>query len=189
MALCEIDFSEILTHLRRNIVELELAIDFFFGAAGDRFFSFKRGEAVFIERISHLERSLAQGNVVRLRPREVLHGSAERFRRKKPHVDLHPTAEMEADLVIAASNDIHDRRIFRDICNRLLTTFFAAARLASDQDVEVANRFASAAQRPGGSDLVDALELLNVGSQFLTFEFSSVNQESTTDAAIILDRL
>ena len=41
------------------------------------------------------------------RSSEVLHGSAERFRGKQAHVDLHAVAHVEADLIVAAGDHIH----------------------------------------------------------------------------------
>ena len=91
-----------------------------------------------------------------LRSGEVLHGRAERLRRQQAHVDLHAAAQVEADLVVAAGDDVHQRRILRDVGDGLLAAFFGGAGFAGDQDVEIADGVAAAAQRSGGRDLVDA---------------------------------
>ncbi len=66
MILREVDFAEILAHFGRDVVEFQLGVNFFFCLPCNRFLAFERGEAVFVERVSHLECALAQGDVVRL---------------------------------------------------------------------------------------------------------------------------
>ena len=189
MLLRQVDLAEVLAHLRRNVVELQLGVDFFFGLAGDRLLAFERGQAVFVQRVSHLQRALAQGHVVRLRSGEVLHGRAERFRRQQAHVDLHAAAQVEADLVVAAGDDVHQRRILRDVGDGLLASFFGGAGFSGDENVEIADGLAAAAQRSGGRDLVDAGILLEICREFFGFGFGGVDQEAAADAAIVLDGL
>jgi hypothetical protein len=76
---------------------------------------FKVREAVFVEGVTHFEGALAQGDVVSLRSGEVLHGRAERFRRKQANVHLQIAAQAEADFVVALGDDVHERRIFCDV--------------------------------------------------------------------------
>ena len=64
----EVDLAQILAHLRRNVVELELGVDLFFCLAGDGLLAFERGQAVLVERVSHFEGALAQGDVVAFDP-------------------------------------------------------------------------------------------------------------------------
>ncbi len=146
MVLRQVDFAEVLAHLRRNVVELELAVDFLFGSSSDRFLTFQSGQAVLVQRVSHLESALAQGNVVSLGSGEVLHGRAEGFRRKQTNINLQAVAQVKADLVVAAGDDVHQRRILCDVGDGLLARGFATAGLASDENVEIANGFAATTQ-------------------------------------------
>ncbi len=118
---------------------------------------------------------------------EVLHGGAEGFGRKQAHVDLQAAAQVEADLVVAADDDVHERRILRDVGNGLLASCFGGAGLAGDEDVEIADGFAAAAQGSGGRDFVDAGKLLDVGGELLALDLGGVDQIAATDAAIVLD--
>src|SRR6478672_2284909 len=96
---------------------------------------------------------------------------------------------MEADLIVSASDDVHDRRILCDIRDGFLPRGFTAASFASDQDIEITHSIASTAQGACGSDCVDAIEFLDISGELLTFEFSCVNKEAPTNAAIIFNRL
>ena len=146
-----VDFAQVFAQLGRNVVELELGVDFFFGFSRDRLFGVERGQAVLAEGVTHLQRALAQGHVVGFRAGEILHGGAEGFGRQKAHVHLHAAAQTKADFVLAAGDDFHQAGKFDDVLDQLLAGGVIAAGLARNQDVEVADRFASAAQRTGGS--------------------------------------
>ena len=183
----QIDFAEILAHLGWNVVELELRVDFFFSFARDRLLTLERGQAVFVQGVAHFQRALAQGDVVGFRSGEVLHGRAERIRRQKPHVDLHAAAQVEADLVVAAGDHVHERRVLRDVSDRLLAVFLVAAGFARDEDVEIAHGFAPAAQRSGGRDLVDAGIFLEIFGELVGFGLGGVDQEAAADAAVVFD--
>ena len=105
----EIDFAEIFAQLGRDVIELQLGVDFLFGFAGDRLFIFQPSQAVFVQRVAHLERALAQGDVVGFRASEVLHGGAERVRREQTDIHLHATSQAEADFIVAPGDDVHER--------------------------------------------------------------------------------
>ena len=77
------DLSEVLAQFRRDEVEFELGVNLFFALSCHRLLGFKIGQTVFAEREAHLQSTLAQGDIVRFRAGEVLHGRAERFRRQK----------------------------------------------------------------------------------------------------------
>ena len=125
-----------------------------------------------------------------LRSGEVLHGGAERFGRQQADVDLHAAAQVEADFVVAAGDDVHERRILGDVGDGLLAAFFGLVQApAGDEDVEVAYGFAAAAQRSGGRDLVDAGIFFEIGGELFGFEFGGVDEEAAADAAIVLDGL
>ena len=102
VGLGSVDFTQVFAQLGRNVVELELGVDFLFGFSGDRLFGVEFGQAVLAERVAHFQRALAQGHVVGLRAGEILHGGAEGFRRQKTHIHLHAAAQAKADFVFAA---------------------------------------------------------------------------------------
>src|SRR5579864_1925968 len=187
MILSEVDLTQVFAHLRRDVVELQFGVDLFLGFARDRLLSFQRGEAVFVQGVPHLEGALAQGDVVRLGASEVLHGGAEGVGRKQANVDLHAPTQVEADLVVATGDYVHDRRIFGDIVDGFLASGFGAAGLAGDEDVEIADGVAASAQGSGGSDFVDALELLDVGGEFVALDLGCVDEEAAADATIVFD--
>ena len=151
-----IDFTEIFAQLGRNVIELELGVNLFFGFSRDRLFGVELGQAVLAEGVAHLQRALAQGDIVGLRAGEILHGGAEGVRRQKAHIHLHAAAQAKADFVLAAGDDFHQAGKFDDVLDQLLAGRVIAAGLARDQNVEIADGFASAAQRAGGSYLFHA---------------------------------
>ncbi len=73
--------------------------------------------------------------------------------------------------------------------DRLLAAFFGGAGFSGDQDVEIADGFAAAAQRSGGRDLVDAGKFLEICSELFGLFFGGVDQETPADAAIVFDGL
>ena len=48
MVLREIDLSEVLPHLGRDVVEIELGVNLFFSFSGDWRLAFERGQTVFV---------------------------------------------------------------------------------------------------------------------------------------------
>ncbi len=126
---------------------------------------------------------------MRLRSGEVLHRGAERFGGQQAYVNLHAAAQPKADLVVATGDHFHQRRILGDVGDSLLTPFFGAAGFSSDQDVEIAHAVASATQRSGRRDLVDARELAEILGQFASLLFGRVNQVAAPDAAVVLNGL
>ena len=105
-----VDFAEIFAQLGRNVVELELGVNFFLGLSGDRFFGVESGQAVLAEGVTHLQGALAQGHIVGLGAGEILHGGAEGFGRQKAHIHLHAAAQAKADFIFAAGDDFHQAR-------------------------------------------------------------------------------
>ena len=95
------DLAATLAQLGRNGVKLELAVDLIFRRAAHTFVVVQPKQPVLVQRVAHLERALAQRDVVVLGAGEVLHGGAIGFRRQHAHVHLHAAAQLEADLVIA----------------------------------------------------------------------------------------
>ena len=63
------------------------------------------------------------------------------------------------------------------------------SRLAGDQDVEVADGFASAAQRTGGGDFLHAAIIAKMLDEFIGLAFGFVEQKASGDAAVVLNGL
>ena len=129
-ALGGVDFAQVFAQFGRNVVQLELGVNFFFGFSGDRLFGVELGQAVFAEGVSHLQRALAQGDVVGLRAGEILHGGAEGFGRQEAHVHLHAAAHAKADFVFAAGDDFHEAGKLDDVVDEFLARSVVAAGLA-----------------------------------------------------------
>ena len=54
-----VQFSTVFTKLRRDVVQLEFGIDLFFGLSRDRFLCVELRQAVFAQRVAHLQGALA----------------------------------------------------------------------------------------------------------------------------------
>src|SRR5271157_1331510 len=183
------DFAEILAQLGRNPVQLELAVDFFFRCTGHALVVVESKQAIFVERQTHLECALAQRDVVVLRAGEVLHGCAIRFRRQSADVHLHSTAQLEADLVVALGEYLLNAREAQNLLDERGAPGVVNAARSGNEHVKIADGLATAAQRAGGRDLLDALDVLQVLGQFLRGAVGFVDQEASSNAAIILDCL
>src|SRR5207302_6903670 len=119
----------------------------------------------------------------------VLHGGAEGFRGEQTYVDLHAVAQVEADLVVAASDYVHQRWVLCHVGDGFLAPFFSGAGFSGDQDIKVADSFTAAAQRSGGRDLLNPGKLLDIGGDLFALDLGRVDQEASADAAIIFDGL
>ena len=183
------DLAAVLAQLRRDAVELQLAVDFVLGRAGDALVVVQAKQPVLAERVAHLQRALAQRDVVVLGAGEVLHGRAVGLRRQGAHVHLHAAAQLEADLVVALGQHFDDAGKAQDFFDQLRALLVVHAARSGDQHVEIADRLASAAQRTGGRDLLDALDVLQMLGQLLRGAVGFVEQEAPGDAAIIFNRL
>ncbi len=111
------------------------------------------------------------------------------FRRQQAHVHLHAAAQAKADFIFAAGDDLHQARKFDDVLDQLFSSVVIAAGLACDQDVEIADGFASAAQRACGRNLLDLRIIFQMVDDFLGFPFRRVEQETPGDAPVVFDGL
>ena len=82
------DLAGVLAQFRRNPVELEGVVDVFFGLAGDPFFVIDSAQAIFVQRESHLQRPLAEGDTVALGAGEILQSGSVGIWRQGADVDL-----------------------------------------------------------------------------------------------------
>ena len=184
-----LDLAAVLAQLGRDAVELELAVDFVLGRAGDALVVVQRNSPYSLSVNPILQRALAQRDVVVLGAGEVLHGRAVGFRRQGAHVHLHAAAQLEADLVVALGQHFDDAGKAQDLFDQSGALLVVHAARSGDQHVEIADRLASATQRTGRRDLLDSLDVLQMLGQLLRGAIGFVEQEAARNAAIILNRL
>ncbi len=82
------DFTRIFAKLGRDVGELELGVDFFFGFGGDGFAGFDVAQLVFVEGPAHVVRAAAKDDVVFLGAGEIEKGGADAFFGEHADVDL-----------------------------------------------------------------------------------------------------
>src|SRR5262249_50392861 len=123
--------------------------------AGNAFIGIETAEGVLAEGVSQLYRPLAEGDVVRLGAGEILQSGAKRFRCQHADVDLHSSAQFETHLVSAPHQHIDDAGKGDNAIHKRIEPLVSAA-WAGDEDIEVADSFASPAQRTRGGDLFHA---------------------------------
>ena len=70
-----------------------------------------------------------------------------------------------------------------------LASFGSGASFAGNEDVEIADGFAAAAQRSGGRDLVDAGIFREVFGELFGLGLGGIDEEAAADAAVVLDGL
>ena len=184
-----VDFTEIFAQLGRNVIQLEFGVNLFLGFSRDWFFGVEVGQAVLAEGVTHFQRALAQGHIVGLGAGEILHGCAEGVRRQKAYIHLHASAQTKADLIVSAGDDFHQAGKFDDVVDEVLAGSVIAAGLARNQDVEIADGLASAAQRSRGSYFFYPGIIAEVLDDLIGLLFGSVEQEAAGNAAIVLDGL
>src|SRR4051812_24411042 len=96
---------------------------------------------------------------------------------------------METDLVVAAGNDVHKRRVLGNISDCLLPSGLAGASFSGNQDIQIAHSLAAATKGSSGRDLVNSRELFHVGRNLLTLDFGVIKQEPSSNTTEVLDGL
>ncbi len=119
--------------------------------------SSRRSERVLVEGEAALDGALAQGDVVHLGAGEVLQGGAVAGAGEQANVDLEVVAQGEADFVLAAGEQLVDEGQGGDVLDGR-RDHLGLAGGAGDEQVEVADGLAAAAEGAGGGDLLDAGE-------------------------------
>ena len=109
-------------------------------------------------------------------PGEVEQGCAEAFLFEHAHVHLHAAFEQHAHFVLAVGELFLDARIFQEIFGHGVdVALLVAPRLHGHQQVEVADGFASAAQRTRRGDRFHLLAALrDIGDATVGFGFRGV---------------
>ena len=93
---------------------------------------------------------------------EVLHCGAEALSRERAHVHLQAFQPIShAGLVHAAAKHLLRFGVFLNMVER------SSGAWAGDQQIEISNRFLASPQTTGSFDTLDALELPELGDQFI----------------------
>ncbi len=121
-----------------------------------------------------------------LRAGEVLQRGAVAGAGQEADVDLEIVAQREADLVLAAGEQLVDQRQRGYVLDGGSDDVGLAGG-AGDEEVEVAYGLAAAAQGAGGGDLVDAGEGADEGGDALGLVERLVDAEAAGVAAVVLD--
>src|SRR4051794_7769751 len=96
---------------------------------------------------------------------------------------------MEADLIVAAGDDVHQGRVFGDIGDGFLPASLGRAGFSGDENIEIADSLAAAAEGSGGSNLVNTGKLFHVGRDLFALDLGRINQEASANPPVILNRL
>ena len=100
-----------------------------------------------------------------------------------------PPRRRKLTLFSPLSNDFHEAGKFDDVVDEFLPGAVIAAGVAGDQDIEVADGFAPAAQRTGGSYFLYAAIIAKMLDDLIGLALGGVQQKAAGDAAIVLDGL
>ena len=151
----ERDLAARLAQLGRHPVEAERVVDLGFGLSGDPPRAFE--QSVLVELVPLLLGDLAQLDVVRLGPREILQGRAVGGRLHGPQVHLQPAAQLDRGASFAFRDHV------RDVAVRGEAVHDPGARVRRDEDVQVADRLAAPPIAAGDLDLVHTAAGLEIG--------------------------
>ena len=182
------DFAAVLAQLGRNVVEVERVVDLLLGGGGDDRVVFEAEQSVLAEREAAFDGALAQGDVVHLGAGEVLQRRSVAGARQQADVDLEIVAEGEGDLVLAFGEELVDERKGGDVLDGGGDDVGLAGG-AGDEQVEVADGLAAAAQRAGGGDRLDAGERADERADALGVLAGVVDAEARGVVAVVLDAL
>ena len=180
------ELAAVLAQLGRDVVEVERVVDRLFGFGGDDLVVFEAEESVLAEGEAALDGALAQGDVVMLGAGEVLQRGAVAGAGEQADVDLQVVAQGEADLVLAAREELVDEGEGGDVLDGRGDDVGLAGG-AGDEQVEVADGLAAAAQGAGGGDGLDAGEDADEFADALGVLAGDVDAEARGVLAIVLN--
>ena len=182
------ELAAVFAELGWDVVEVEGVVDVFFGGGGDDGVVFEAEEGVLGEGEAALDGALAEGDVVVLGAGEVLQGGSVAGAGEEADVDLEVVAEGEGDFVLAAGEELVDEGQGGDVLDGGGDDVGFAGG-AGDEEVEVADGLAAAAEGAGGGDLVDAGEGADEGGDAFGVLAGVVDAEAAGVAAVVLDAL
>src|SRR6185312_2830628 len=180
------DFAVVLAEFGGNPLEAEGLVDIVFGGSGYDGAVIDAGQGVLVERVAALEGALADGYVVGLGAGEVLEGGSVGGLGQESDIDLQTIAEVEADLVLALGDEVHDGRIGGGVLDGGGHLILGAGG-AGDKDVEVAAGFAAPAEGAGGLDGVEAGKALEVVDKLVGGGLGGVDEEAAAVALVVLN--
>src|ERR1039457_4233588 len=135
------DFAGVLAQFGRDPRQAQRLVDAFLGLAGHAGIARHAEQAVLAQLQPHLHGARANGDVVVLAAREVLHGGAEVLRQQRAHVHLQAfAAHFGAGLIPAAPQPLPHPRVGDKLVERV------GGRGARHQQIEIAHRLAPAPQ-------------------------------------------
>ncbi len=141
------DLAGVLAKFGRDEVELQLGVNFLFGATGDAAFTLQRRQGIFVQRIAHIVGPATQSDVVLLGSGEIEERRAEAFLVEQTHVHLEAAVEGKAHLVLAMRQNLIDAGIFQDVFGDGVDVFLRGVAVGQGQEqIEIADSFPATAQ-------------------------------------------
>ncbi len=180
------EFAGVFAQLGWDVVEVEGVVDVGFGCGGDDDVVFDAEESVLVQGEAAFDGALAKGYVVHLGAGEVLEGGSVAGAGEEADVDLEIVAEGEADFVLAFGEELVDEGQGGDVFDGGGDDVGLAGR-AGDEEVEVADGLAAAAEGAGGGDLVDAGEGADEIADGVGVVLGFVDAEAAGVFAVVFD--
>ncbi len=154
------DLTGVFADFRRDEVQLELGVDFFFRAPGDAALALQRGQRVFVQSEAHIIGAAAQIDVVFARSGEVQQSSAKALLIKQPHVHLDTGVQREANFIFAVRQNLVDSRVLQNMFGDGVDVLLRSEAVGKrKQQVKIADGFFSPAQGARRRDGSDALSV------------------------------
>ena len=139
LALGGLDFTAVLAQLRRHRLEVQRGVDVLLAGARDPLLVLDAIEPVLVQLQAAPQGAVAQRDVVRLRPGEVLHRRPQAVAWHQPQVGLESAPEQHAGLRLAVREDAFHQHVAGEAIHQ-------RRRRAGGEDVDVAAGVAAPAQ-------------------------------------------
>ncbi len=149
------DLAAVLAQLGRNPVEVERAVDVFFGCGGDLCSVIEAGERVLAERVAALERALTTVTLCILEPVKYCSAAPKEARGRRRTSICSPVRRRKLTLFWPLRDELRDGGIGGGVLDSGGDGVLFAGR-AGDEHVEIADCVAAAAERTGRGDAFDA---------------------------------
>ena len=183
-----LQFAAVLAQLGRDVVEIQRAIDLLLARGRDDHVVFQPQQGILAQRQPALDGALAQRHIVHLRSRKVLQRRTIARARKQPDVHLQIISQRETDLVLPLRHQLVDQRQRRHMLDRG-RDHIGLARRPGHQQVEIAHRLATAAQRARRRNLLDARKCPDQLRDAVRELMGLIGAEAAGVAPVILDAL
>ena len=174
-----LDLAPVLAQFRRNEGQGNLIEDAFLGGAGD---APRPSEyAVLVDLETPRDAKLAHGDVVRLRPCEVVQRRAIALLRHNPQVDLQSGAQHDGGAGVAVGNDLGHLVVGDEPLHHV------GALAGGDENVQVADGLLAPPIAARDHGLLHAFAAFQVLEQWLGEVFRSVEPEPLLDLPFVLE--